>query len=293
MIIFLIENDLFSLGGKSLTKELEDKFPRTSTVFLNNRNSLEVSELISSSKPLLTSKWLIKSNNLKQTTLMNFIDKLGDNILILKYQKRSSEVDDSMKLLKSKSIKFSLIDSFNLSDEKLISYVSEELSISEYDAKTLVTRCNSYLPYINESVFALKSLNRVVSRKDILNFVVKRSSFNTLSLFNHLIGFKPSSQEVVSRFIYDFRYAFKWLKGDLLEKIDDAILIYNLMSEGILSPRNYKEFDYPRKLKISEYLLKTLIIDTYKSVSIETLVFTKLSLEKINHTYELLELCTK
>lgn len=293
MIIFLIENDLFSLGGKSLTKELESKFPRTSTLFLNNRNLLDVSELISSSKPLLTSKWLIKSNNLKQTTLMNFVDKLGDNILILKYQKRSSEVDDSMKLLKSKNIKFSLIDSFNLSDEKLISYVSEELSISEHDAKTLVTRCNSYLPYINESVFALKSLNRPIVRKDILNFVVKRSSFNTLSLFNHLIGFKPSSQEVVSRFIYDFRYAFKWLKGDLLEKIEDAILIYNLMSEGILSPKNYKEFDYPRKLKISEYLLKSLIIDIYKSVSIETLVFTKLSLEKINHTYELLELCTK
>ena len=292
MIIFLIENDLFTLGGKSLTKELQSKFPRTSTINLNNRNVLEVLDVINNSKPLLTSQWLINSNNLKSDSLLKFIEKMGDNVLVVRYQKRTHDVDDSMKILKSKNIKFSLIDSFNLSEEKLISYVSEELSITEYDAKTLVSRCNGYLPYINESVFALKSLNRSVTRKDILNFVVKRSSFNSLSLFNHIIGYKRTNLEVVSRFIYDFRYAFKWMKSDLLTKLDDAILIYSLMNDGVLSPRNYKEFNYPRKLKISDYLLKSIVIDIYKSVSIETLVFTKLSIEKMRHTYELLEICT-
>lgn len=292
MIIILIENDLFSLGGKSLTKEVQSKFPRTSTVELNNRNVLEVIDTINSSKPLLTSKWLINANNLKSDSLLKVIDKLNDNVLIARYQKRTNDVDDSMKILKSKNVKFSLIDSFNLSEEKLISYVSEELSISEYDSKTLVTRCNGYLPYINESVFALKSLNRSVTRKDILNFVVKRSSFNSLTLFYHIIGYKRVSSEVVSRFIYDFRYAFRWMKSDLLTKLEDAILIYSLMNDGVLSPRNYKEFTYPRKLKISDYLLKSLVIDVYKSVSIETLVFTKLSIEKMRHTYELLEICT-
>lgn len=293
MIIFLIENDLYSIDSNNLVKQLETKFPRTSTLSLTNRNLEYVKNTVSNSKPLLTSKWLIIGNQLKEISVLTMVKNLYDNVLVLRYNNKSKEVEDLMKILKSMSIDFNLVDNVNLSEARLVSYVSSELDLSEADARTLVKRCNHYIPYINESVFALKSLGRQIERKDILNFVVKRSSFNTLSLFNHVIGFKRVSNEVVSRFLYDFRYALKFLKTDLLEKLDDALLVYSLMNEGLLSPSNFKEFTFPRKLKISDYLLKSLILDINKSVSYETLIYTKLAISKIDHFYQLVEICTK
>lgn len=293
MIIFLIENDLYSLGNKSFIKELQSKFPRTSILEVHNRNVASTVETIQSSRPLLTSKWLLIAKNLKEDAVKVLAKNLSDNVLVLKYQERTNSVNDLMKLLKSTNVEFKLVDNFNISDDKLISYVSSELSISEHDAKTLVKRCNNYLPYINESIFALKALGRPIERRDILNFVLKRSSFNTLSLFNHLIGYKRVSNEVVGRFIYDFRFALKYLKNDLIDKLDDAILVYSLMSEGLLSARNFKEFEFPRKLKISDYLLRSLVLDVYKEVSADTLIYLKLTISKINNTYQLLEIATK
>lgn len=293
MIIFLIENDLYSIDSNNLVKQLETKFPRTSTLSLTNRNLEYVKNTVSNSKPLLTSKWLIIGNQLKEISVLTMVKNLYDNVLVLRYNNKSKEVEDLMKILKSMSINFNLVDNVNLSEARLVSYVSSELDLSEADARTLVKRCNHYIPYINESVFALKSLGRQIERKDILNFVVKRSSFNTLSLFNHVIGFKRVSNEVVSRFLYDFRYALKFLKTDLLEKLDDALLVYSLMNEGLLSPSNFKEFTFPRKLKISDYLLKSLILDINKSVSYETLIYTKLAISKVDQFYQLVEICTK
>lgn len=293
MIIFLIENDLYSISNNNLMKELETKFPRTSTLFLSNRNLEWVKNTVTNSKPLLTSKWLIVGNQLKENSVLTMVKNLYDNVLVLRYNNKSKDVEDLMKILKSMSINFSIVDNMNLSESRLVSYVSSELNLTEADSKTLVKRCNYYVPYINESVFALKSLCRPIERKDILNFVVKRSSFNTLSLFNHIIGFKRVNNEVVSRFLYDFRFALKFLKTDLLEKLDDAILVYSLMNEGLLSPSNFKEFTFPRKLKISDYLLKSLILDINKSVSYETLVYNKLMISKIEYFYQLIEICTK
>lgn len=292
MIIVLIENDLYSFGNKSFMKELSIKFPRTSTLKLNNRNVTDVVETLKSSKPLLTEGWLILANNLKESPALMVSKMVGNNILVLKYQTKNSSVDDIMKMLKSNNIAFKLLDNFNIKEDKLISYVSEELLISETDAKTLVKRCNNYLPYINESLFALKALDRKITRKDILNFVLKRSSFNTLSLFNHVIGYKRVSNDVVSRFLYDFKYALKYLKTDLVDKLEDAILIYSLMNEGLLNARNFKDYEYPRKLKISEYLLRSLVLDIYSEVSFETLLYTRLTILKIESTFQLLQICT-
>lgn len=293
MIIVLIENDLYTIGGKSFINQLEAKFPRTSTMFASNKNLEYVKDNLVNSKPLLTNKWLVVGNRLKESSALILVKNLYDNVLVLKYDSRTKDVDNLMKLLKSMHVEFKLMDNLNLSEPRLISYVSSELNLSEADAKTLVKRCNLYVPYINESVFALKSLGRQIERKDILNFVVKRSSFNSLSLFNHVIGFKRVPNEVVARFIYDFRYALSYLKTDLLEKLEDALLIYSLMEEGLLSPSNFKDFEFPRKLKVSDYLLKSLVLDIYKSVSYETLIYTKLALSKVSNTFQLLEMCVK
>lgn len=293
MIVFLIENELYSIGESSFTKSLNDKFPRTSTIYMNSRNFESTVDTIKSTRPLLTSKWLLIGFNLNSSYVKNILKYATDEVLVFKYLTKTKELEDLMKELKSKNVKFSIVDNVNISEDRMVSYVCSELDLEEKEAKSLVKRCNNYVPYLNESVFALKSLGRKVERKDILNFVVKRSSFNTLSLFNHLIGFKRVSDDVVARFLYDFRYALKYLKTDLLDKFDDALLIYSLMNDGILSTTNYMDFEYPRKLKISDYLLKLLILDISKSVSYETLLFNKLSIEKIDHFYQLVELCTK
>ena len=97
---------------------------------------------------------------------------------------------------------------------------------------------------------------------------------------------------MVGRFLYDFKYATKYLKKDLLEKFDDALLVYSLMNEGLLTPENFREFEFPKKLKISDYLLKSLVVDVYKEVSYETLLYNKLVISKISNTFQLLEICT-
>lgn len=292
MVIVLIENDLYSLGDSSFVKSMQEKFPRTSTLFLNPRSMGDVINSLETSRPLLTSKWLVLGNNLKENSVLSVLKHLGDNVLVLKYQTRTSAVDDLMKLMKSMSVEFKFVDNFNISKDRIVGYVSEDLGITEADAKTLVKRCNYYLPYVNESIFTLKSLNRPIERKDILNFVLSRSNFNTLSLFNHVVGYKRVNNEVVARFLYDFRYAIKYLKKDLLEKLEDSLLIYSLMSEGLLTPENFRDFEFPRKLKISDYLVKTIILEIYKEVSYETLLYNKLVISKISNTYQLLEICT-
>ena len=285
MNIVLIEDPIYSVD--SLKKSVKSKFPVTSQISVTKGNFYEKLKL-SKTTPLLTEGWAIitsSSLDIKQCALLCSDSR---NLIIMDVKPRNKH--EAIVVLSGMGIEFSVVDNVHVSKPRLISYTRDKLNISEKDAITLCNRCNNYLPYVNESVSLLESLGKEITRSDILKYSNKRTSFNIQSLLLHLIGYKRANTDEVACFIYDFRYALTYIKRSLLKYLEDSIEIYILMENGLLGADNYKDFKFPRKLEMSEYLLKRLIIDIHPVVPLEMLILVKVSIQKINKTYELLNI---
>lgn len=285
MNIVLIEDPVFSID--SLKDSIKSKCPVSSQIHVNRNNFRDMLRL-KDTTPLLTEGWTIMlSSTLSPKQSALFCTNPKDIVII---ETRSRNKNEAIVTLSDLGIEFNVVDNVNVSRDRLVSYCMDKLGINKKDATTLCTRCNDYLPYVSESVSLLESLGRKINRADILRFINKRSSFNVNTLFYHLIGYNRKSREDVACFIYDFRYALPYIKKSLLKILEDCISIYLLMESGFLGADNFKEFNFPKKLNISEYMLKKIIIDVHPVVPLEVLVLVKVSIQKMNKTYQLLNI---
>lgn len=285
MNIVLIEDPIYSID--SLKESVKKSFPISSQITINRKNYYESLKLVKTS-PLLTEGWAIilsSSLSIKQCSLFCTDDK---NVVLIEVRPRNKE--EYLSSLNDIGVEFSVVDNVHVGKDRLVKYCIDELYLSKKDSITLCNRCNNYLPYVTESVTLLKSLGKGVSRSDILKYVNKRSSFNIQSLFLHLIGFNRKESDTVACFVYDFRYAMGYIKKSLLAYLEDCINIYIYMENGLLGADNYKDFGYPNKLTVSEYLVKKIIMDIHPVVPLDVIINVKISIEKMNKVYELLNI---
>jgi len=285
MNIVLIEDPIYSID--SLKRSVKEKFPISSQLFVTRRNYYESLKLIKN-PPLLTEGWAIVLSSALPAKQAALFCEDSKNLVIIEVLPRKK--NESMSELNGLGIEFSVVDNVHVDKERLAKYCVDKLGISQKDAVTLCNRCNNYLPYVTESVSLLSSLGKEVSRSDILKYVNKRSSFNVQSLFLHLIGYNRKNTETVACFLYDFRYAMNYIKTSLLAYLNDCIAIYLYMEEGLLGADNYKDFKFPSKLTISEYLLKKIILDVHPVVPLEVIIVIKISIERMNKIYELINI---
>lgn len=275
MIVILLEDKVYSLN--SFPKKIRDRFPNTSILMVNKKNT---EECLRKSKeiPLLTDGWAIIIDDkvpIEQT--VQFCK--NDSNLVVIWINPKNKMEMELALTKEK-LKYRIVDNINLEKDKLLDYVCSELKIDLKESKTLCNKCNNYLPYVLESVTMLKSLGRQVTRKDILNFIDKRNRLNVHSLFLHLIGYKVVDTSLIASYLYDFRYGFKYIKDSLLSYLNDAIEIYLLMEQGFLGADNFKTYDFGRSIAFSEYSLRKLIIDVHSVISLDVLILTKIKIQK-------------
>lgn len=284
MIIVLLENKVYAI--ESLIGKIKSEFPKSSILEVNRSNRFEMLKL-SETTPLLTDGWIILcSERLNILQILPFT-KNSKNLVVINATNTSKS--DIINCLEDNKLEFSLVDNINVSKETLIKYVSNTLSLSEKDSKTLCNKCNNYLPYVLESVTLLQTLGRDVTRNDVLKFIDKRTTLNVHSLFLHLIGYRVLEETLVSTYLYDFKYAFSYMKTKLLAYLDDSIYIYTLIESGLLGGDNYKTYQYDKKLTISDYTLKNLVLYVHKEISFEVLLLTKIKVSKCTSMYMLLE----
>lgn len=284
MIIVLLENKVYAID--SLIGRVRREFPDSSILEVNKNNRFDMLKL-SNTTPLLTNGWVIICNERMNTQQCLPFCKNPNNLTILHTTPKNKS--DVLNFLAENKLEFSLVDNINVSKETLIDYVSSELKLTEKESKTLCNKCNNYLPYVLESVALLQTLGRQVTRNDILKFIDKRTTMSIVSLFNHVIGFKTLDSSLVATYLYDFKYAFGYLKTKLLSYIDDAIYIYTLMDSGLLGPDNYKDYKFDKKLTVSDYMVKNIILNIHRKVSFEILLLTKIKVSKCNSMYAFLE----
>ena len=275
MVIVLMEDSVYSID--SFLKKIYSRFPVTSVLNVDKRN-LNESLSKMETQPLLTDGWAIIVN--KRVSISQSIKFCNsDSNLVVLWINPKDKMEVELKLNENK-IKYRVLDNLNVSKDALITYTCNELNLDTKEAKTLCNRCNNYLPYVLESVTLLKSLGRDVKRKDILKYIEKKNQINAHSLFLYFIGYKYYDSSQVSTYLYDFRYAFSYIKESLLKYLEDAIEIYLLMEQGFLGADNFKSYDFGRSMVFSEYSMKSLILDVHSSVNLEKLIFTKIKIEK-------------
>lgn len=284
MIIVLLENKVYAI--ESLIGKIKSEFPKSSILEVNKSNRFEMLKLADTT-PLLTEGWIVICHERLNIVQILPFCKNTKNLIIINVN-QSTKTDVINCLLENK-LEYSLVDNVNVSKETLIKYVSETLSLSDKDSKTLCNKCNNYLPYVLEAVTLLQTLGRQITRNDILKFIDKRTTLNVHSLFLHVIGYKVLDESLVSTYLYDFKYAFSYIKGKLMSYIDDSIYVYSLIESGLLGADNYIGYQFDKKLTISEYVLKNLVLYVHKEISFEVLLLTKIKVSKCTSMYMLLE----
>lgn len=285
MIVVLLENKVYCID--SLIKKVKSNFPGSSILEVNRSNRFEMLKMVKT-KPLLTNKWVIICDARLNVLQCEEFFKRDEDLVILNVT--SSTKSEVINTLESLNLPYSLVDNVNVSKKTLVDYVSLELSLSEKDATTLCNKCNHYLPYVLESVSLLKTLGRDVNKNDILKFIDKKTTVNLTSLLFHLMGYRVLDSSVVSSYLYDFRYAFDYIKSNLVAYIEDCIYVYSLIESGFLGADNVKDYQFDRKLKISDYVLKTIVMDIHKKVSFEFLLLLKIKITKCTGMYMLLNI---
>lgn len=284
MIVVLLENSIYSID--SLVGKIKSKFPKTSILEVNRSNRYDFLKL-SHTVPLLTDGWVIIGNQSMSVEQMLPFCKDTNNLVIL--HTKPSKKNEVIESLDEHGIKYNLVDNINVSKESLIAYTSTTLSLLEKDAKALCNRCNNYMPYVIEAVTLLQTLGRQVTRNDINTFIQKRTNITINSLFMHMIGYKVLDVSLLATYLYDFKYAFKYVKTKLLEYVEDSIYVYSLIESGVLGSDNYSTFSFDRTLNISEYVLKNLVLHVHSEVSLEMLLLTKIKIQKCTSMFMLLE----
>lgn len=284
MIVVLLENSIYTID--SLIGKIKSKFPKTSILEVNKGNRYDLLKL-SHTVPLLTDGWVIIGNQSMSVEQMLPFCKDTNNLVIL--HTKPVNKTTVMESLDENGIKYKLVDNVNVPKETLINYVCSTLKLQQKDAKALCNRCNNYMPYVLESVTLLQTLGRQVTRSDINMFIPQRTNITVNSLFLHMIGYKVLDISLVANYLYDFRYAFKYVKTKLLEYLEDAIYVYSLIESGVLGSDNYSTFTFDRTLVISEYVLKNLVLHVHSEVSLEMLLLTKIKVQKCTAMFMLLE----
>lgn len=284
--ILLLEDDLYSI--KSLKRRVKEIFPSSSILKVNKSNYYNMLKL-QHTTPLLTEGWAIfLSSRLSSVQCSKFFDKNEKNLVIL--QVSPAKKNDRVVELSELGISFKIVDNIKVSKDVLIEHASKELNISTKDATTLCNRCNNYLPYVSESIAVLKTLGRKVTRADILKYVEKRSSTRVLDIFFHIIKFKPSKESDLATMLYDFRYAFDYIKKNLIKYFDTTIYLYTLFESGYLGLDNYKDFEYNKKVEFSPYMVKKILDEVHPRVSLKALLVYKHKVYECKTMFELLDL---
>ena len=279
MNIILLEDSRFPVG--SFIAKVRQKFPRSSTLYINNKNFFDNLETLRE-KPLLTKCYCVITNEKLSEAQFKEIFKMDNlNIVHLSNKNKLQDVKD---VLSNLNVKYNIVNNLKPPKEVVRQYVIEQLGVSDADAKYICNRHKYHIPTIVNSVAVLSTFS-VINRKTIKEYTVRFGNVSFYSLLDVLLGLdtKVSVQSAI-KLIYSYRYGFGYILDFLKNELEKFLCIYDYMSRGLISLANYMDFtpDIEDKVfrKIGEYQLKK-IIEAYSILSYEKLYFIYLQVCKI------------
>lgn len=268
------------------SEDIRSKIPRSSFIRMEPKNTRTCISLMKG-KPTLTSTWLVFVDKKVSDIVLESISGLPNCVNII----FTKSVDAERKLsICKKGGDSKILDMINVDKESCVSYINSRIGTTEKLSKLIAGKCNYFLPYIEEALLVLEMLDTDVTKSDIDLYIQKRSNLTVNSLFYHLVGFKVLSSEMVSDFLYQYKFAFPYIKKKLLLLFSESEKIYKCIEDGSLGLDNIKGYLKNNKVKISEYMISVLISKIHPIIGLGELVLIKISIDKIDDMTNLLSL---
>ena len=281
MNIILIEDPSVPI----VSSEIKEKFPQPSIRYVNKKT--DSADLVClKNHPLLTIKWLVIIEHGSPIDMIEGLVKLETCVCVVMSSK--SNYLSYISLCK-KFGECRFIDASKLDKASNRKYVIKRIGVGEKCADKLCVYCNEYLPYIEEAIITLQSLDKDIVEADISKYISKRTGITVHSLFYHLIGYKTCNDKLMTLFLYRFRYALPYLKKKLVSLLDTTMKLYSSMQCGELGPDDIDSYMASNeKLGVSKYFVSNAVTNLYSSIDYDVLVLTKIKIEKTENIIQLL-----
>lgn len=279
MIFVVLEDSRAPLFTMELLKDV----PSSSVVRVNRDTTNEELKKLNGS-PLFTKKWFaIVEKSCSSSTIKSV---LSTKAVIILYATKTN-LESKLILCKQFS-DVKVVDLISPSKEYCTSYVEESLGVSHSLAEKICSKSNYFLPSIEENIMILKSLD-TVDNKAVNLYVSTRSNTTTFTIFYFLVGLRDVNKKAMVKFLYDFRYAFSYIKTSLLSLFETSKAAYRAIESGELTVDNLSEFlKSNNKLKATKYFLERVVIDLHPHMSYDTLVLKEIQISKCSSMIELL-----
>ena len=270
------------------TEGIMTKFPQSSVVRVNKKSKITDLKKLTS-KPLLTSKWLVFIDSKTESATLKFVGSQDSCICV--YYTTSIRSKSDFNMCKSICNETEFIDNLNIGKENSISFIKSNINISDSDAEFLYNRCNKFLPYISESVNLLKGLQVFITRSHIQNYTPKHLNITPNTLFYNLVGIKCSDTKMISEYLYAYRYAFDYIYKSINALFSACSILYKDIESGELSNDNIEEYHANHaNLNVSIYFIRTTLNEIYPSLSYGDLCIKRITIKKVKSILDLLSL---
>jgi hypothetical protein len=269
--IILAEENRYPIG--SFIDQVKQKFPSSSTVFVNKNNVLDAMKVISRS-PLLTEGWLVIINvkDISEGLISSFNVERNITIFVVR---NNDELHETARKFIGANLQYKVVDNLNPSKETVELYIMEELKVDKELARYIARRHNYYLQKISESVEILKELPNI-SKEVIKKYTEKTGDLSYNAMFDYIIG---ADEEInparVGRLVHKYRFGVEFMAKFIVKKFDLYLMVYDEVMTGKLSMENYKEYYEQHKVslkEVNEYSLRKAIEAT-TMVSYEKLFY--------------------
>ena len=280
MSLVLIENRLCPI----VSEEVKSKFPQPSIrVVSRDTTKSELDKL--KRHPLLTKKWLVLvEEKVSSVVIEDLLQSETCYVVIFANQTNYLFYIDLCKRYGD----YKFIDASKLDEKANRDYVKKRLGVGKECSDIICTYCNEYLPYIEEAIITLESLNREIKTSDVTKYLSKRTNITVYSLFYHLVEIRQLNQKSLTLFLYQFRFALPYLKKSLMNIIDTVLKIYVSIDNGELGNDNVVEYLTKTRLKVSKYFVTTTVSSIYPSVDYDSLLLLRIRIEKTESIIQLL-----
>lgn len=282
MNIILLEDSRAPL----FTERLVQSFPNSSVVGITKRNNSSILKELSS-RPLLSDKWLLLIESNTNEELIKSLFSMDSCICVLKC--KDSEKDYFLALSRSRG-DTRFVDCKNITEEEAVKRITSKLDTTEQIARMIYTKCNKFMPYIEETIVSLSCLGRAVKMSDLDNYMEKYNSITIYSLYYHILGIDKISNKELVTYLYRYKYAIDYIKKTLLDLFDSTESLYKSIDEGLLGSDNIHEYVKNTKLKVTPYFVTKTVNKIYKSMTYADLVITKIRITKVESIVELLDI---
>ena len=256
-------------------KEFVSKFHKSAVKRVGKDGCAGADVSVLKHPPLFGNRWLV----ICDSGIPKKFEQLqpDDNCIFLRFRSK-----DNLKkaLTVLENYEFKIVDNYTISAEVMCNWVSAKLNVGPKVAKHLYNRVHGSQKYVVEAVDRLSVLNNV-TMKAIDDLVDELGTVTVAQVAGYCIGADTRITETEAlNFIYQFRYASKWLKKSMIATLELYYAVYSLMDNGTLTLQNFREFlkttdDKNFKL-CSEYRLRKMI-ESHDVVSTELIYYTLLN----------------